>query len=499
LDKPSKNEFGISVALSYAYLIINALSGLIIAPFIMRKGTHEYGLYMLIISIYLIFNVEGLGIGGVIIRSVKKHRLNGEKRELENFLFVSFVIFAVFAVLSLLIFYIIGMFAEILTDGPGDLERFKTMLLMMALTGAAMFLANYFVSAITGYERFLFVRWLILAKIIFRTFLFIFTVRHIEIETLVLFDLLITLVTLLICALYAFIKLRIRIRPHFWDGKLFADTFRKTGFIFVSLVTDNACWQSGSLIIAASPSLGVDYVGLFTLAVTLSSTFTQLSTVISGIFLPGIVEKVVKNVSGKDLLDYMIRAGRYLALPLALIITGFAFVGPGFLQVYSGGDFAGTYYIAVPLMLSQFYFCIQFIGDNVMQAMNKFNARSAILLTSSLSSVILSCYLTPKFPIEFSWVGIVISTVVFRIFVTNWYYHRKLGLDMIRFFLSTVPRLLFSVAVTVPVLLLFFYLTDFGFVVKGIAVVVVYVAASAFIYVNKSERKTVLGLAGIKK
>ena len=82
MNKLTKNEFNISIVLSYVYIVLNAATGVIIVPLLLGKenGNAEYGLYMLVVSTYLFFNVDGLGIGGVLIRKVKKHLMFGVRQ-----------------------------------------------------------------------------------------------------------------------------------------------------------------------------------------------------------------------------------------------------------------------------------------------------------------------------------------------------------------------------------------------------------------------------------
>lgn len=489
----NNNEFNISVIIGYVTLFVSVGSSIMITPFIINNlGASEYGLYMLVYSVGMYLNVEGTGIGGIIIRNIKKHRILDEWKEIERFLFLSFLIFTVFAVVSLIFCVSLNISAEKIfytSIEQEDISRFRTMFTITTVYVVLMFYSNYLHSIITGYEKFLFIKIINLSKIIFRTLFIVLAINHIKIETLVILDLCIMAVVIMLSAYYVFIYLKVRIKPHVFDKLLFFTTFKNTGFMFVSLIIDNICWNSGSLIIAMT--LNTESVGVFSIAMTLCGIFSQLSAIVSSLFLPGVTELVVKKASHDEQLNKMIDSGRYVLILLTLIILGFGFIGIEFLDAYLGSEYRITYYIALPLMISQLYPSIQFVGDNLIQAKNKFNVRSAIISAFAVVSITLSFYLTPILGIKFSWVGIVISTVIFRILIQNIYYSIT-GLNMWTFFIKTVLRMvLVALCITIAGISLF-SLINVHFIIKGIIIVVAYSVLIWLFYLENNEKQKIL-------
>lgn len=484
-----RKEMSISMLLSYICLFANVAGSLVITPILVgRFGTSEYGLYMLAYSVGMYVNVDGMGIGGVVVRQVKKYLTLGEKEDQSVFLFQSLLVFALLAAVSYVVLLGIGLSAGAIFAGsvtPENITRLKWMINATAINCALMFFFNLVTSIITGYNKLIFIKSITLSKILVRTLIVICMIGWLRVETLIMVDIGITCVLLALSLSYAFKGLGVRIKAKL-DKLMFKQTLKQTGYVFVSLVSDNVCWNSGSMIVTIS--FGEASAGVFSIAMTLCGVFSQLSSSISGLFLPDVTGLIVSKASNETLQDKMIKTGRYLLALLMLVIVGFGLVGQEFLLMYLGEDFLPAYNIALPLMIALLYPSTQLVGDSIIQGMNKFNMRSTIQLLSSITTIVFSLLLTPVLGLEGSWVGLAISVVVFRIVVTNVYLQR-LGMNMMRYFSQTVPRMALLCVILVPALALLFRAVPMGFIPRCLLTAALYLLGVWLIYLNREEKQ----------
>ena len=93
--------------------------------------------------------------------------------------------------------------------------------------------------------------------------------------------------------------------------------------------------------------------------------------------------------------------------------------------------------------------------------------------------------------------------IVGNTFIINWYYSKKVGLEIVRFFKEVYLKLAPAItsALLVCLILNHFVVTAQGwmfFLVKGIAVVLIYVAAIWLLGLKQQEKVEILALKGKK-
>lgn len=76
----------IGVILSYALMIFEVLSTLLLTPFIISiLGQAEYGVYKLVVAINAYLLLLDLGVGNAIIRYIAKYRVENDRNKERNF------------------------------------------------------------------------------------------------------------------------------------------------------------------------------------------------------------------------------------------------------------------------------------------------------------------------------------------------------------------------------------------------------------------------------
>jgi O-antigen/teichoic acid export membrane protein len=88
---------------------------------------------------------------------------------------------------------------------------------------------------------------------------------------------------------------------------------------------------------------------------------------------------------------------------------------------------------------------VQNLGIEIQRAKNKHKARSVVYACLAIGNVGVSIGLVPYWGVVGAAAGTTISLILGNILFMNWYYHKKLGLDMITFWkdiLALVPATL---------------------------------------------------------
>ena len=205
----------------------------------------------------------------------------------------------------------------------------------------------------------------------------------------------------------------------------------------------------GNILLAAYH--GTLLVSVFGLASQLNNYYVSFSTAVSAVFVPKVNTLIAKN-SDDDLTDLFIRVGRVQFLILMLVCSGFVLFGKPFIAKWGGPGYEDAYYVALLLIVPVTVPSIQNIGIEIQRAKNMHRFRSFVYIAMAAVNVLVGVLLCPRYGAVGCAVGTALSLILGNGVIMNVYYHRKIGLDMIRFWksmLSFVPALLVPLAVGV--------------------------------------------------
>jgi O-antigen/teichoic acid export membrane protein len=177
----------------------------------------------------------------------------------------------------------------------------------------------------------------------------------------------------------------------------------------------------------------------------INSLYIQMSTAVSSVFIPKVNQIVASSDDNRELTQLMSRVGRIQYIILMLILTGFIFFGKRFIGLWAGAGKEQAYYVALLLMAPVTVSLVQNLGIEIQRAKNKHKARSVVYACLAIGNVGVSIGLVPYWGVVGAAAGTTISLILGNILFMNWYYHKKLGLDMITFWkdiLALVPATL---------------------------------------------------------
>jgi O-antigen/teichoic acid export membrane protein len=204
-----------------------------------------------------------------------------------------------------------------------------------------------------------------------------------------------------------------------------------TFFIFLNQIIDQVNWAVDKFLLVRM--IGPATVAVYSVGAQINSLYIQMSTAVSSVFIPKVNQIVASSDDNRELTQLMSRVGRIQYIILMLILTGFIFLGKSFIGLWAGAGKEQAYYVALLLMAPVTVSLVQNLGIEIQRAKNKHKARSVVYACLAIGNVGVSIGLVPYWGVVGAAAGTTISLILGNILFMNWYYHKKLGLDMITF------------------------------------------------------------------
>ncbi len=441
------NQLKAGAALNYVILGLNAITGLLYTPYMLRMlGQSEYGIYSLAASVIAYLSMLDFGFGNAVIRYTAKYRAEGKKEEQYELFGMFSKLYCAIGLLTMLAGMVLYFFLDSLfgdTLSAVELSRTKIIVLLMVFNLAFSFPLSIYGAIITAYENFVFLRVVQIARIILNLAVMIALLSFgFKAIAMVVVNTIFNFLALGINILYCYRKLDVKIKftPIKWT--LFREIAVYSFWIFLNVIMDRIYWSTGQFILGATA--GTISVAVFSVAIQIEGIYMTFSTAISGVFLPKVTAMVTKKGSQKEVSDLFIRTGRIQYCILAFILSGFIVFGQDFINVWAGKGYHDSYLITLVFLIPLTIPLIQNLGITILQARNQMKFRSLLYITIALFSLCFQIPLAKYYEgIGCAW-AISGALVVGNILILNIYYHKKQSIDMISFWknilnMSMVP------------------------------------------------------------
>lgn len=475
MDDSKNRKFG--VVLSYFSIVVNTLVQLLYTPVLIRNlGQSEYGLYSLVSSIIGYLTILDLGFGNAIIVYTSKYRAQGkieEEKKLHGMFNLVFKIIGVIAACFGLILYfnVNNLFGSKMTD----IEIHK-MQIMMLILSFNLFLTFYFAiynSIINAYEMF--------------TFQKIVSIIHSLLKPLLMLPLLLlgyksialciiitisNVFTLLTNFIYCRKKLNIDIKFCGFNKSIFKIILGYSMWIFLGTIVDKINWSVDEFILGTVS--GTVAVSIYSIASILNQLFINLSTAISGVFLPKMSKLIVKKVTSDELTNEMIKVGRLQTYIIFLMCTGLIIFGRQFIMLWAGESFEKSYYVALILIIPACFSLVQNLGLSIMQAMNKYKFKSISNFIMSFFNILISIFLAKKYGPIGAAIGTAFLLVICNIFMINIYYYKVIKLNIVKFWKS-ILNMIVKLAIPAVVISIVVYNLNLKFLPLYFFVIIIYI------------------------
>lgn len=504
-----KNQYRLGAVLSYGMTLLNIVITLFYTPFILRMvGTQQQGIYNTLGAMVGYIAVMDLGLGNAVIRYVAKYRAEGKTREMHAFLGMVLTIYLIIGAVVLIagtaVYHNLGSIFPTYT--PEMLSLARPIFLLLLLNTTLSLVMNVFPAVLSGYERFVTRNALSIGRVLARAVILpILLLCGGDVLAIAVLDTALSLTLTLLYFGYCVLRLRVRIRLARFDGALFKEIARYSSFIFLNMLMEQMYWNTDAVIIGRFYLPGV--VLISTYGTQIAQYFMQFSGALSNLFLPRATQMVVRGESREAMTDMMIRVGRIQLMLCALIVIGFTFVGRQFFTCWLGDELGAQavgqcYVIALMLVWALLIPMFENTGIAIVQALNKHAFRSLVLCFIAAVNVIVSIFLAQIWGPVGAAVGTAVSLLVGNVGIINWYYWKKVGLNIPRFFAGTLKGLLPAACLTGVVGVLTLLMPQGGWltlIARAAVIVAAYVPIVYAVGMNEAERGEVQRLIHRRK
>lgn len=491
------NQLKVGVVLSYATQGVHIISGLIYTPIMLRiLGQSEYGLYQLVHSVVSYLGLLSLGFGSGYIRFYSRYKAQNDEKGVAKINGMFMIIFSVIATICILcgiamLFNMDAIFGNGLTIS--EKNKAQVLLAMMVFNMAISFVGSVFTSHVTAHERFLFQRLLIFLKTLFNPFIALpLLLLGYGSVGMVATTTILTVAAFVADVFYCFRKLSIKFNFMGFDFKLLKEMWFFTFFIFINMIVDRINWSVDQFLLGRM--IGTSAVAMYGVAGQLNQMYISMSTAVSGVFIPRVNILVAKETDNKELSKLFARVGRVQFIIMALIISGYILFGREFIKIWAGKGYEETsYLIGLFLMLPVTVPLIQNLGIEIQRAKNRHKARSVVYLFIAFANVFLSVFLIKMYGVTGVAIGTAVSLFVGNGIFMNFYYHKKLGLDMVYFWreiLKFTPAIAISIVCGLVIKHLIGIGSLFLLVLNIVLYCTIYLFAQWFIGMNEYEKET---------
>ena len=492
------NQRKAGILLNYLGEGVKIITALVYTPLMLRLlGQSEYGLYQLVYSTVSWLSVLSLGFGSSYVRYFSRFLVRKDDAGIAKLNGMFMVIFCAMAVICLLCGGVLyanagAFFGENLTSA--ELSKAKVLLAISVFSMALTFPSSVFNCYVTAHEEFIFQKLLTLASGILNPFLTLpLLLMGYDSVAVVAVTALLCVVSLVANMLFCRGKLRMVFALKGMDFSLLREMWGFTFFIFLNQIIDQVNWSVDKFLLGRMS--GTAAVAVYGVGAQINSLYLQTSTSISCVYIPKINRIVAENDDNTQLVDLMIKVGRVQYMVLALVLTGFLLFGQAFVRLWAGVEYAQSYWVAILLISPTTIPLIQNVGIEIQRAKNKHCARSIVLACISAGNILVSIYLIRLWGCVGAALGTAFAITFGNTLFMNWYYHLKLGLDMVQFW-REILRLLPSTAIAClvgRVIAKLFPITSWGSLALMIALyTMIYTVFVWLLGMNTQEKKQIL-------
>lgn len=496
------NQRRVGAVLSYVNIIAKNLVTFMYTPFLLRfVGQANYGLFQMTNSVMMGLSLLSMGFSSAYVRFYIRYKVKDKQEEIEKLNGMYLLIFLGISLISLaigslLLFNVDFLFGKSLTAHQLILTRY--LMSVMVLDVAVTFISSVFDSNITVNQRFVFQQ----GRQLMQTFLvplicvpLVF--MGVGVLSIVITQLLVTVIFMFLNIKYCLTKLSMKFKFSNLPFKLLEELGTFSFFIFLNQVVDLINNNAPNFILGMFR--GASMVATFAIAIQVKNMFFMLSTSLSNVFVPRVNELVSSHKSSNVLTEVMIKLGRIQMSVLFFVLGGFVVIGKYFINLWAGSQNSEAYSLIIVMVLPSIIPLAQNIGIEIQRAMNKHIFRSITYTIFAIINIVITIIGSIKLGLIGAALGYVISILCANGLLMNWYYEKKMGLNMFCYWkgvLNTCVPFIVVTAFLGLVQIKFPIVSLSKFIVFGSIYVILYMLIFWRWVANSYEKGLLLGFIG---
>jgi len=492
------NQRKAGAILSYVSMGLSTVISLVYTPIMIeRLGDAEFGIYQAVLPIISYLQMLSFGLGSAYVRYYSRYREDGDKKGcaklngmfLTTYLVLGTAVLAIGFGLS----YCDIIFGKKLT--PDEIVLAERLLRILTVNAALTFPISVFESHVTINERYTFQKIVGMGKQVLNPLIMIpLLIIGYRSVTLTVVSLIFTILSGILNITYCLRKLRMPFSFRHYDFKLLREMMGFTLYVFIGIVVENFNWSIDRMLLTWFH--GSEAVAVYAVASQLNIFYLSFSNAISNVMTPRVHIFVAQNRPMKHFNALFTSVGRLQFMLLSGIFLGFVAVGQSFVVLWGGANKAIDYWTTLLLFFATMWTNIQTIGIEIQRAKNMHKFRSLVYLAVAIANALISIPLCIWWQGFGAAIGTTLSTFVGNVLLMNWYYHRRIGLDIPKFWRHIrhlIPSMILPAALAVVLAAFVHPTTYWGLILPGGAFVAVYAACLWLFGMNRYERELIAG------
>ncbi|KAF5082679.1 Polysaccharide biosynthesis protein [anaerobic digester metagenome] len=488
------NQLKAGAVLSYLSMGLGFIISIIYTPIMLRLlGQSQYGLYTLVASVVSYLGLLNFGFGSAYMRYYYRYKVEDDHNgvaKLNGMFLIVFSLLGLIAVVAgmLLVSNIDFILGNNLTASELDTARILMMILVINL--AISFPGTVFSAYITANEKFVYQKIIQLITVVVNPLVMLpVLLLGYQSVGMVVVTTLLSLIVQVSNVIFCFRTLHIQFIFRNFDFGLFKEMVVFSSYIFMNMIVDQINWNVDKFIVGRYR--GTAEVAIYGLAAQLNSYYLMLSTAISSVFIPRVNHMVAAVNDNQALTDLFTRIGRIQFMLLSLVWTGLVFFGAPFIYMWAGADYLGSYPIALLLIIPVTIPLIQNLGIEIQRAKDMHKFRTVVYLLIAVGNILVSIPLTAKYGGIGAAFGTACALIIGNGLVMNWYYDKKVGLD-IKYFWAQINRFIPSLLIPIVTGIIMFISVDLfkleSFILCGFIYVLFFCLSMWFFGMNQYEK-----------
>ena len=489
----SSKQIKLGAILSYLSIVINILAGLLYTPWMIEQiGKSQYGLYTLAHSLITLFLVD-FGLSSATARYVSKYKAEENQKKIDDFLGAVYKLYllvdlVIFSMLVIVYFFLDEIYINLT---PDELSIFKVVYAISAIFSVVNFPFVTLNGILTAYEKFIQLK---LADVIYRVLVVGLTIFALLCGMGIYALVTVNAVAGVAITLYKYIIIKkstpVKVNFHYFDKLLYKNIFSFSIWVTVSTLAQR-------LIFNITPSiLGIvansSAIAVFGIVTTIEGYAYTITNAINGMFMPKISRIYAGNDTQSNLVNLMIKIGRFQYALNGLIIVGFTVIGKAFIELWVGGDYVDAYVGILFAIIPGLFFNSLQIANTAMVVQNKVNIQAYISVITGIVNVCLSPILAMKFGVLGACFSIFVAYML-RAVLCNIVYYKVLKIDIILFikkcYIGMMPSIVCSIVLGMLLDIIIPIHNWFWLFIEAIGIVMIYLILTFMTGLTRGEKK----------
>ena len=491
------NQRKVGALLGYLNILVKNIVNLVYTPMLLSfVGQAEYGVYQTANSFVFSLSLLTFGFSQAYVRFYTKLRVQGSETDIRRlngmYLVLYTVVCSVALALGLLAAVNAGaMFSKGFTEKQTLLAG--TLMEIMTVNVACTLFSTVFDAYIRAHEEFRFQQSRqLLTTLATPVVAFVLLYLGMGATGVAVAQLAVTITLLALNVRFAVFRLGMRFDFARFDRVLLKAIAAFSAWIFANQLCDLVNQNLPNVLLGALTDAAA--VSVFAVSVQIRTVFVSLSTTMSNVFTPMINRIVAEGDDNAVLTRLMTRVGRYQMILFCWVYCGFVLLGEFFISAWAGSDFSIAYWLIVAMAIPLALPLTQNTGIEIQRAKNMHRARSIAMLAMAALNVLFTWFAAPYIGCWAPAVGYILSIALGNGLFMNWYYQKRVGLDMFFFWKNNLPVMVVSGIVLAACLLVRLAIPIVGwgsFLIWGLAYSVLFAMASWAFVLSAEERASV--------